>query len=347
MAFFENIIASEKYRVAYHDGIHAQVEKRRAECDVLRANTVTPKEMVGNPEFWRNKLIEILGWPLSKRTCYKVKVLVCETIKYPPLPDISYQRLQIEILPGLPLYGILFLPHTNHPLPLVIAQHGGGGTPELMADLHGANNYDHIVTRILERNCAVFAPQLLLWNEQSDTPGIPSYHLKNDRIQLDAELRQLGGSIASLEIFALSKALDYLCTLPQINARKIGMIGLSYGGFYTQMLTAIDTRISVGVSSAFFNNRYEYCWTDFSWKGSAEYMMDAEICGLIAPRALCIHLGCNDQVFDVKTALPEIERLRPFFEEHHANHKLLIIVSNAGHKFSENGEEINFLFDNL
>ena len=38
----------------------------------------------------------------------------------------------------IPFYAMLLLPHEGQtPMPLVVAQHGGGGTPELCSDMYG------------------------------------------------------------------------------------------------------------------------------------------------------------------------------------------------------------------
>lgn len=341
----ETMQSSNHYREAYRDGMHAVVAARRKELQRLRDKVVSPAAMAADPEYWRDRLVDMLGWPLTEPRTGLPKVTVCEELPYDD--GVTMKRLQIEVLPGLPFYGLLFLPESDGPLPLVISQHGGGGSPELTADIHGENNYGHMTARLLKRGCAVFAPQLLLWSENSGVAGVPSYGIPNDRGTMESDLRQVGGSITAMELFALQRSLDWLTTLPEIQPEHIGMIGLSYGGFYTQMLTAVDTRIRVGVSNAFFNDRTAYCWGDFSWKGSAEQLLDAEIGGLVAPRALCVHIGRKDEVFDYKKALPELDRLPPFFEAQDAMDQLKIIVDDAGHRLTDSGEEMDFLFEHL
>ena len=125
------------------------------------------------------------------------------------------------------------------------------------------------------------------------------------------------------------------------------MIGISYGGLYTQMVAALDTRIKAAVSVAFFNDRYKYCWHDFSWKGSANCMKDPEICGLIAPRPFCIHIGTNDTVFDYRSALPEIDRLKAYYAAWHEMQNLKIIISETDHTLTDNFEELSFIIQAL
>ena len=67
----------------------------------------------------------------------------------------------IPILPGVHAEGIYIVPK-NHAgkTPLVIAMHGGGGSPEV-ALFHGGDNYHDMVRGGVKAGYVVFAPQHL------------------------------------------------------------------------------------------------------------------------------------------------------------------------------------------
>lgn len=340
----EDIRISHAYRSAYEEGIRNVIQNRRMEADEARKAYASSQNIAAHPERYREELRQMLGWPLTESVRKPAKMIVCEE-KYPE-PGILMQRIQVEVLPGLPFYGLLLIPQEHKDrMPLVISQHGGWGTPEQTADIHKPNNYKGMSMRLARKGCVVFAPQLLLWLEAEEMEGRVAYGLRHHRAEREHELRQLGGSMAALEVYAIMCAIDCLSALPQVDENRIGMIGLSYGGFYTQLTAAIDTRIKAAVSNAFFNERYRYCWHDFSWFGSAFRMLDAEICGLIAPRPLCIHVGTNDHVFDADGALREFERLKPYFAS--APENLRFILSDVNHTLTDSGEEIEFLLTHL
>lgn len=341
----EDISVSQKYRVAYKEGIQEVIKMRRQEIDRLRNSCITPESMAVNAQAYRHDLVELLGWPLTKPRTKLPKMKICEEREYEP--GVLMRRVQVETLPGLPFYGIMLIPETAGKHPLVISQHGGWGTPEQTANLHRLNSYKDMSARMARRGCVVFAPQLLLWREDNGGEGRPGYNLSHERGARENELRQLGSSIAAVEIFSIMRTLDWISTLDCVDPDRIGMIGISYGGFYTQMTAAIDTRIHAAVSNAFFNDRYAYCWGDFSWYRSALIFKDPELCGLIAPRYFCIHVGEADSVFDINSALPEIERAKSFFAVHNASEKLKIIVSPVNHTLTDTGEELDFLMKAL
>ena len=133
--------------------------------------------------------------------------------------------MQFELFDGFYFYGILIRHKTDKKLPLVISQHGGLGTPEICCSFFDSANYNDMSERIFDKGVNVFAPQLDLWQEERFGPS-------GKRNDFDMKLKQLGGSIAALEIYSVMRCIDYFEKADYCNG-KFGMAGLSYGGFYT------------------------------------------------------------------------------------------------------------------
>ena len=108
-------------------------------------------------------------------------------------------RLTLHVTAEIPMFGLLFVPHGVEKAPLVIAQHGNGGTPELCADLNGPNKYSRMVNRAVERGAVVFAPQLLLWNFTAEKPHQRMHPIPYDRNLTDLLLKRHGISITALD----------------------------------------------------------------------------------------------------------------------------------------------------
>ena len=134
------------------------------------------------------------------------------------------------------------------------------------------------------------------------------YGIPYDRKEIDARLKRVGSSITAIEIYALIRILNYFEA--QDNVLNFGMVGLSYGGFYTLFLSALDTRIKAAFSCSFFNSRDSYPWSDWTWWRSAHTFDDAEIACLVYPRKLNIEIGDRDNLFDVESGKKSFERLR-------------------------------------
>lgn len=281
---------------------------------------------------YRRKLREMLGWPLAGGEARGgVPKAVVKKIGEDSLGQIS--RVWIETLPGVHTYGLFVRPHGRGRFPFVIAQHGGQGTPELCSGFFGSANYNDMTRRMLRRGIAVFAPQLLLWNPESFGP-------KHEKDEIDKRLKQSGGSLAALELYRIIRAIDYFTARRDIDGRRTGMIGLSYGGFYTLFAAALDPRIKVAISSCFFNDRKVYAFADWSWFGSANCFLDAEVGALVCPRPLYIEIGKKDELFDVRKARPHARRLQ-------ATYKRLGIAARFCYKEHEGGHELDKAEDGM
>jgi dienelactone hydrolase len=189
--------------------------------------------------------------------------------------------------------------------------HGGGGSPEV-ALFHGGANYHDMVRGGAKRGYVVFAPQHLF-----NADGYP----KNVRNQIDDRLRLVGTSLTAIEIAKITRSLDVLLKRPEVDANRVGMVGLSYGGYYALVTPAVDPRIKVSVSSCYYGcqeGRYEKdelsVPSDFRFKDRFTLFRDTDLVALVCPRALMIQAGSADD------------------EEHREPGKLLAPISAAYYK---------------
>ncbi len=235
-----------------------------------------------------------------------------DSIGYPPPGDVphdaatfskigedgvgTYYRARIPVLPGVHAEGIDIVPTAlkeDGKAPLVIAMHGGGGSPEV-ALYQGGANYHDMVRGGVKRGYVVFAPQHLFSAE--DFP-------KDVRNRTDERLRLVGTSLTAVEIVKISRSLDVLLKRPEIDAKRVAMVGLSYGGYYALVTPALDQRVKVSVCSCYYGvqeGRYERdelsIPSDFKFKDRFTLFRDSDIVALICPRALQIQAGSSDGV---------------------------------------------------
>jgi len=296
MNFREEIKVSKKYKEEYLGGIERLIEKRQKDAKEKRKEYT--KDIFKNPEKYREDLKKLLGWPLvdyekSDSVNTEKELLFCED-------GYSVYRMKVEILDGVYMTG-LFYKRDNEKKPLVIVQHGGDGTPEVISGLYGNTyNYNEMLERVRKTGFHIFAPQLLLWHGD--------YGVEYDRKNIDAKLKRVGSSITAIEIFGIMRILDYF--EKETFVTNFGMVGLSYGGFYTLFTAAIDTRIKSAISCAFFNTRDKALFDDWSWKDFGYKFDDAEIACLIYPRKICIEIADNDELFECKYGEKSFEKVK-------------------------------------
>ncbi len=297
MNYREDKSVSKPYKTNYVKGITEVIEKRQAEAEEKRKEF--SKDIFSKQEEYRQEFIKMLGWPLIDHTAKGLPNVKSE--KLTDEDGYSIYRMQFEILDDLYMTGLFFKMDTEEPTPLVIVQHGGQGTPELASGIHGDTyNYNQMIQRVISNKVHGFAPQLLLWSDE--------YDVSYNRDVIDAQLKRLGSSITALEIYGISRILDYFQTKDY--AKNFGMVGLSYGGFYTMYTSAADTRIKAAISSSVFNRRDADPRIDMTWLNSAFKFDDAEIACLVYPRFLHLEIGEQDEIFDYKESIKSFDNLK-------------------------------------
>lgn len=331
MNYREGERATEKFRKEYLDGLYALIERREKEGEAAREKN----DLFGEAEKHREALKKMLGWPLCGGEYGEMPAPTEELLS----EEEGYRvyRMSFEFLEGVRLSGLYVKHNGEEKRPFCVVQHGGAGTPELICGVRGdTSNYNDMAKRVFDEGINVFAPQLLLWNKEK-------YGVEYDRNAVDAMLKRVGSSVAAVEIYAIRRIFDYFEAKPY--TKSLGMVGLSFGGFYTLFTHAVDTRIKAAISCSFFNERKKYPWASWVWENSAYLYSDAEICCLTYPRKMWIEIGDKDELFSAEAGKREFER---FEELARGKDKWVSLnVFDGNHEFYCKDEDIKALAKEL
>lgn len=301
MKYRETSQRAYKHRTEYLQGLERLIERRQN----LYSKKRNIRDVIADQDSYRRKLCEILGWPLTEQRPKKLPIMQESLLSNEG--DYSVYRLEFEVIEGLVLSGILLRHHNDQVLPLVLCQHGAVGTPEIVTGVYGDTaNYNDIAKRFFAEGVNIFAPQLMIWS--SDVTG-PAY----DRITIDSKLQILGSSITAVELYGLMRIIDYFAAQEWVG--NIGMAGLSYGGFYTLYLAALDDRIKAAMTCANFCDYRHWTKSDWAWRDMESYFGEAEVACLVYPRKLYIQMGDKDELFDYHKTQNEYDRLIAGFSE--------------------------------
>lgn len=349
ITYMESVEAGNAFRAEYLDGIKNIINNRITEVDKIRREF--DKKMVAEPEVYRKKLIEMCGWPLTERFQCGKEPESLQGITAAELPNVrkrfvtkdgeySIYRMQLETMPGLWFYGILFVNEDGCKRPFVITQHGSLGTPERISSLIDgySGNYNEMNNRILSKDVNVFAPQLLLW--RTDVFGN-----EFDRNKLDAQLKQCGSSIIALELYSLMRSLDWFEKEDYVDEKRIGMVGMSMGGMYTMYMSAIDQRIRSAVASSFFCRHYDVLNPNYIFKNAGSSFMDAEKVMLVRPRKIYLAMGDEDTLFKASDSIKEFEIIKEIYPDWQEWCDLHIFKGT--HEFIPNDELLDRMISDL
>ena len=337
--YSEEIVKDTRYRKDYYESVAKFLDVEKDKAAKERADYLSPEKYKADPEKYRNDLIKQLGFPLTEKR--ETPALTEKTFVVKD-KNVNIYRMTFEFPDGIKFYGMFFEQVSDRrEKPFVICLHGGGGTPEIVSSIHlDSGNYNHLLRRIADKGANVFAPQLLLWNTGT-------YGNDYNREQVDGKLRQLGGSVTALELYLMRGCIDYFIDKELMNAEKIGVAGLSYGGMYSLFLAAVDERIKACYSCSWVNDCFVHSRADWSYFKAQKGFAVAETAGIIAPRRLVVAMGDKDELFDSKLTVKECEKIQGYYDVFGKSDNFKCVIFGGVHETDESDEEINFLLKNL
>lgn len=284
--------------------------------------------------------------------------------------DFVARRFRFEILPGLHTYAVELVPNIAGPHRGLIAQHGYGGTPELVCGLTPTSNgedyaYRSIGVRAARRGFHVIAVHHPSGYGTTDDvatalPQFASHPMQYGKNRLHRLAVMAGGkTLFGLDMMGSSRGVDLLAQSPNVDAQRIGMYGLSQGGQSTVYLPALDGRIRAAVASAWFNWRFPKmvggtratCYLDSLeedkfFPDMIGLFSDSDVVSLICPRAFAVEAGLHDSSVDFEFAQKEFDRARRHYEQLGVAGNVEFIAHEQGH-VSATKRAMDFLMEKL
>ncbi|MCA9101476.1 MAG: hypothetical protein KDA63_10015, partial [Planctomycetales bacterium] len=229
-------------------------------------------------------------------------------------PGYVGYEVVLDVFPDVIAYGILLVPKNIAPgerRPVVVCQHGLEGRPQDVADPAVDNQYYHrFACELADRGFVTFAPQ--------------NPYIFEDRFRtLQRKANPLGKTLFSVIVPQHQQIVDWLGSLPFVDAGRIAFYGLSYGGKTAMRVPALVTDYCLSICSADFNEwvgknastqlPYSYVWTgeyeifEFDLGSTFNY---AEMARLISPRPFMVERGHFDGVAHDEAVAYEFAKVR-------------------------------------
>lgn len=266
----------------------------------------------------RAKVLDLSGLVPPPEPCD----LAPEVLERVELPDegVVRERIVYQSEPDVWVAAYLLRPLTapaGARRPAVLALHGHGGRwgKGQVAGVAGEHEtvrrniehyrYDYGL-QFARRGYVVLCPDARLFGERaagwwSPSQGPLSYD-PCDRAGNQAAL--LGFSLIGLTVWDDRRGLDYLQARPDVDPQRLGVAGLSLGGTRATYVAALDDRPRATVISGYLNTFRDYalarqfCGGQYV-PGLLRWAEQPDVTALIAPRALLIEAGTEDEMFPV------------------------------------------------
>lgn len=267
------------------------------------------------------------------------------------LDGLVRHKIVYSTEPKVDVPAYLFMPKgasERKPAPGIIALHGHGiGKDSVSGILAEGDAHHDYALQFAMRGYAVIAPDARGFGERDEGFGRPKPGETSGRYGTRdpcnvSLLRTLlfGVSLMARNIWDDLKAVDVLAARPEVDADRIGCVGLSFGGTRTMYLAAVDPRIKAAVISGYLTTFAEYalrmgnfCGSQFL-PGIYEYADVADITGTIAPRPLLIEAGIRDPGFPVAASRQAYAVLERIYAIAGVPDRLERDEFDGGHEFS-------------
>ena len=220
-----------------------------------------------------------------------------------------WRKLRFEIVPGYWSTAVLYEPESpvrKVPAILYLEGHEPAGGKSVEYAQKACINF-------AKRGIVTLNPEWIGMGELARDQNAHDY---------GAHLDLVGANALGLFYLAMRRGLDYLAELPQVDAGRLGVTGLSGGGWQTTVLSALDPRVAVMVEVAGFasldSNIIHPVDTDEIEETPTDFLAGEDYPTLVALRAprptLLIHNGEDDCCFRAMLVKPYIfDDLKPFF----------------------------------
>jgi hypothetical protein len=217
-------------------------------------------------------------------------------------------KLRYEIVPGFESTALLYEPGVL-----------SGRVPAIL----NVNGHDPQgkAAEYKQKRCINFAKRGVL-ALSLEWPGFGELSLPENSHDFGAHLDLAGANALGFFYLAMRRGLDYLATLPHADPARLGVSGLSGGGWQTIVLSALDDRVAVAVEVAGFgsleSNLTHPVDTDEIEENPTDFTVGEDYTYLVAMRAprptLLIHNAEDDCCFRAGLVKPYIyDQTKVFF----------------------------------
>ena len=148
----------------------------------------------------------------------------------------------------------------------------------------------------------------------------------------------IGRTLIGERVWDVSRAVDFLETLPQIDSKRIALMGNSGGGTATYYAACMEERISIAMPSCSVCSFKD----SIVWKrhcacnyipNIAKHFDMGDIACLIAPRPLIVVAGETDHGFHINGSLEAFETIKQIYKAAGAEDQCHLVVGPEGHRF--------------
>jgi len=254
--------------------------------------------------------------------------LLPQTLETRDFPAYRREKFVFESRPGLFVLGYLLTPRDSappYPAMICIPGHGRGVDDIVGIDPQGRNRtdkpgYQHdFAIQVVEHGMAAVAVEPLGFGCRRD-PVTRKKGAEATACQPSAGAALLlGQTMVGWRVYDVMRAIDWIETRQELDARRVGCMGISGGGEVTTFAAALEPRIRAAMISGYLNTfrdsimSLSHCIDNYV-PGILNWAEMYDVAGLIAPRPLFVESGMQDDIFPVEASQRSFARVQKVYE---------------------------------
>jgi dienelactone hydrolase len=271
----------------------------------------------------RAKVVELLGGFPKERP-----PLQAQSLEVREFRGYRREKFVFQSRAGVAVLGYLLTPAAGkapHPVMICVPGHGRGvddivGIDAQGADRTGKDGYQHdFALQVVEHGMAAVAIEPMAFGCRRD-PLTRKKGLGTAACQPAAGAALLfGETMIGWRVFDVMRTIDWIETRPELNAKRVGCMGISGGGTCTTFATALEPRLRAAMISGYLNTfrdsimSLSHCIDNYV-PGILNWAEMYDVAGLIAPRPLFVESGERDDIFPIAASRASFARVKKVYE---------------------------------
>lgn len=276
-------------------------------------------------ELWqsrlRPKIAELVGGFPEKRPA-----LETQTLETRDFPNYRREKFVFQSRPGSWVLGYLLTPKIGkapYSTVVCVPGHGRGvddivGIDEKGQDRADKDGYQHdFAIQTIENGMAAVAIEPMAFGCRRDAKNKARLGQSACQPVAGAALL-LGQTMIGWRVWDVMRTIDWIETRKELDARRVGCMGISGGGTCTTFSAALEPRIKAAMVSGYLNTfrdsifSLSHCIDNYV-PGILNWAEMYDVAGLIAPRALFVESGEKDNIFPIEASKASFERVRKVY----------------------------------
>jgi dienelactone hydrolase len=302
--------------VAFARDLYANAPRR------LRFQASTRRDAEAWQRQLHEKLTELVGGFPSVRSPLRPQVI--ETRSFP-----GYRRDKVvfDSRPGVSVLAYVLTPSRGSapaPAMICIPGHGRGvddivGIDDEGRDRTDKSGYQHdFAIQVAEAGLAAVAIEPMGFGCRRDPLNAQRGLTQKGCEPIAGGALMLGQTVIGWRVWDVLRTIDYIATRPDLDASRVGCMGISGGGTATLFAAALEPRLRVAMVSGYLNTFRDsvgslaHCVDNYI-PGILNWAEMSDVAGLIAPRPLFVESGEKDRIFPVSASIESFHAVREIY----------------------------------